>query len=261
MSVKPPLSRSFESSAAALSEDTYVRFLKETLPLYKREGLAGVSQELLKRIGIAVESVQEKNTEFLLMRNRLNTQGGLIISNHPGYIDVPVVLQAIKRTDIKIMVTEKRHSQFTALYGDHFVSAAKNATQLKKILSETSDHIRQGGAFLIFPSGEVEARGGSANFQGGVRNLIEKLSPETMLYAFHVSPDDIHTMIRQEKGHSMARIIRVRSGVQGAPRFSIRLDETYTTCEEWQSVAASAKGSSAKNQALTKKYYDLFGGD
>ncbi len=256
--MKPLLSHALESSTAVLSEGTYARFLKETLPIYRREGLSGVSQELLKRIGIEVENVQQENPEFLLMRNRLNTQGGLIISNHPGYIDVPVVLQAIRRTDLKIMVTEKRYAQFTELYGDHFMPAAKDVAQLKKILNEASEYIRQGGAFLLFPSGEVEARGGSTDFKGGIRALIEKLSPETMLYAFHVFPNDIRTMIKQEKGHSMARIVRVRSGVHPAPRFHIRLDEAYTTCGEWQRASEPARGSMAKNQALTEHYYQLF---
>ena len=256
--MKPLLSHVLESSAAALSEGTYARFLKETLPLYGREGLAGVSQELLKRIGIIVENIQQENPEFLLMRNRLNTQGGLIISNHPGYIDVPVVLQAIRRADLKIMVTEKRYAQFTELYGDHFLPSAKSGAQAKKFLNTAMEHIWQGGAFLLFPSGEAEARGGSTDFKGGIRALVEKLSPEIMLYAFHVFPDDIRTMIKQEKGHSMARIVRVRSGVHPAPRFHIRLDEAYTTCEEWQKMLWSAKGSSAKNQELTEYYYQLF---
>ncbi|MEK7649146.1 MAG: 1-acyl-sn-glycerol-3-phosphate acyltransferase [Patescibacteria group bacterium] len=256
--MKHLISRAVESSAVALSEGTYARFLKETLPIYEREGLAGVSGELLKRIGIQVDVVQQDNPEFLLMRNRLNTRPGLIISNHPGYIDVPVVLQAIKRHDIKVMVTEKRYPQFTALYGDHFVPAPSSGTQAKNVLGEARRHIVQGGVFLLFPSGEVEARGGSKLFQSGFRALLEQLLPETMVYAFHVNKEDIQGMIQREKRNSMARITRVRIGIHPAPQFCIRLNETYTTCEQWQKAAQDARGSSSKNQALTEYYDKLF---
>ncbi len=261
MSMKPPLSRALESSANILSEGAYAHFLSETLPIYRRDGLSGVMRELLDRASIRVECVQQENPEFLLMRNRLNSKPGLVISNHPGYIDVPVVLQAIKRKDIKAMVTEKRYDQLTELYGDHFIAARHDMASARKAIDEIVSHIQGGGIFLLFPSGRDEMKYSDRGFQSGFRVLVERLIPQTMIYVFNVSSQDIQQMMHQEKNNPLARLVRMRTGMHGAPRFSIRLDEAYTTCEEWQGAAASAKGSFAKNQALTKQYYDLFSGD
>lgn len=247
-----------ESSVERIGEKTYARFFRETLPIYRREGLSGVMDELLKRAGVYVKCIQEQNPAFLLMRNRLNTQGGLIISNHPGYFDIPVVLQAIKRKDIKAMVTEKRFEQLAALYGDHFIPARHDARSAKKAIDEICGHIGNGGAFLLFPSGRDEVKYHDRGFQSGFRALIERLNPDAMVYAFHVSPDDIRDMIQRESANPLARLARLQLGTHPIPRFTIRLNEAYTTCGDWQENIEGVIGSRAKNQRLTGRYYELF---
>lgn len=251
-------SQTLESSAERIGEKTYARFFRDTLPIYKREGLSGVMDELLKRAGVSVKCIQEENPAFLLMRNRLNTQGGLVISNHPGYFDVPVILQAIKRKDVKAMVTEKRFEQLTALYGDHFIPARHDARSAKKAIDEICAHIGGGGVFLLFPSGRDEVKYADRGFQSGFRAVIERLDPEAMVYAFQVLSDDIRNMMRQERANPFARLVRLGLGIHPKPQFQIRLNEAYTTSGDWQKSIEDVRGSNTKNKALTSRYYSLF---
>ena len=80
----------------------------------------------------------------------------LFLSNHPGFVDTLCLFSAINRPDLHIIA-----------YQRPFLAALKNTTKKLLFISEVeseriravrqvSSHLKNGGAALTFPSGEIE---------------------------------------------------------------------------------------------------------
>lgn len=199
---------------------------------------------------------QEGSENFSAMRNKLNSEAGIIISNHPGYMDVPAILNCINREDIKIMVDKEGYDILSKMVGKKYIVPAD-----KSVLSEVAVHIKNGGIFLIFPTGETGKR---LDFRAGFTKLIENLEPDNMVYSFYVNPQDVMTVESAYHG----RTAGVASALYLNPALNVnrlretkavRIDESFTTAREWQEAAQGSQRLKEKTAFLTKHYKGIYG--
>ncbi len=204
---------------------------------------------------VAPSYQQESNEEFAEMRRKLNSEAGIIIANHPGYMDVPAILNCIAREDIKIMVDKEGYEILRGLIGEKYIVPAD-----RSVLSEVEAHIKSGGIFMIFPTGEV---GEKLDFKAGFTQLLSGLNPSDMVYSFFINPQDVQTIESSYHG----RTAGVASALYLNPTANInrlretkvvRVDEKYSTAQEWQETYSDAQGRKEKTTLLTRHYKNIY---
>ena len=80
----------------------------------------------------------------------------LMVSNHPGGFDSVAILSCIRRRDIKVVLSDAPLTRAFVSARRYFIFAAAHAAGGAKALRGCIDHLRAGGALLIFPNGDVE---------------------------------------------------------------------------------------------------------
>jgi hypothetical protein len=89
--------------------------------------------------------------------DHLPAQGPLLIaSNHPGLCDVLTVLATVERDDLIIVAAD--YPLLRALTGinRHFVFVPRRPDLRRTALTRIIGHLRNGGAVLMLPAGEIE---------------------------------------------------------------------------------------------------------
>jgi len=81
----------------------------------------------------------------------------LVVSNHPGTIDVVVIAARLPRPDLKIVVSGGvpffRSLKST---GEHLIFSGIDAIGKMNVLRSSIRHLQEGGAVLIFPNGGID---------------------------------------------------------------------------------------------------------
>jgi len=80
----------------------------------------------------------------------------LMVSNHPGGFDSVAILSCIPRRDIKVVLSDAPLTRAFVYARRYFIFAALNAAGGAKALRDCIDHLKTGGAILIFANGDVE---------------------------------------------------------------------------------------------------------
>jgi hypothetical protein len=177
-------------------------------------------------------------------RDKLRSEGGIVFSNHPGSLDIPIILNAMRdeqrkvRDDFLILMGGITYERFVKIFGDkHIVPADRR--QSEEVFNKILQHIEQGGLFIIFPTGTSEEHG-DFEFENGLAYLLEKVKPETMVYHFAINANDENSVHQFQKGG----IIKVKEG--------------HSQAQEWQKVMEGAKNRFRKSQLLRKYFVDLY---
>lgn len=199
---------------------------------------------------------RQNDADFMELRKKLNTEAGVIISNHPGYVDFPAILKCIAREDIKIMVDKEGYEDLRKLIGDKYIVPAYGPS-----FPRMSAHIQNGGIVLLFPTGGD--RGNQIDFKPGFTALLDRLKPDNMIYSFCVETRDVETIESAYHGRSAGVASALYFGDQtNVNRLretkSFSVDERYSTAREWQEAIASAKGPMEKTILATKHYKDIY---
>ncbi|HMP67618.1 MAG TPA: 1-acyl-sn-glycerol-3-phosphate acyltransferase [Candidatus Paceibacterota bacterium] len=227
-------------------------------------GMADFHSELLDKFQINIDLLAEKRESFVSDREKLNTEPGLVIANHPSAIDASVILENIRRKDLKIIMKQEMvdFAQKFPHLKDNFLPASKDPKVAVQTMKLAIEHIDNGGLVMIFPTAGKDRNGNNAEFRSGFRFLLSKMRPTDMVYAFNIDIKD-NTHIESRLNTNMNFITTVLSGV--TVPFSgfddvtnISLDEKYTSAEDWQKVCEPNISSKAKNSNLTTKYKSLF---
>ena len=222
-----------------------------------------------RSLNIQPSFIQEKNPDYLQMRNRLKTASGLVISNHPGYFDFPIIVASLGgRKDVKIFVAEKIHEEYSGLLGqEYFLKATKDPTENKKIFRKAQEHLAAGGIILIFPTGTDEHlsnthREDTVLFQTGFGFLVKHfLKPPDMIYSFHVDENDIASIIDEKirRGWGAASDT-IFPGMVNPNQFKetkiIKVNEVCTNASEWQELIQ--RDSLETNRQLTAHFKNQF---
>lgn len=221
-----------------------------------------------------VYETEADNPEIAAMREKLNTESGIIISNHPGYFDSAVILNLMHRDDLKIVVSSQNYQKFVEFFGpDKFIEALSAGHDVSRQLAEAKkirDHLKSGGALLIFPTAGSDAvdkkkTDDELHFESGFGHFVKKyLKPDDMVYSFWVEPDDVAAAVLAEK---IPRSAGALSEVYIGPSANInklketkpiRVKEAYSRAEEWQEEMSGPENKEDKNKKLAAHYLDQF---
>ncbi len=198
------------------------------------------AKHFLKIANIKGGYLHERDESFKDDRRRLNSEPGIVISNHPQYVDVALILQTLTREDVMIMVNPgpmaaiKKHN-----IKGNFVLASKDPKEYLMIFKKNLNHIKSGGLFVIFPTGGDERDTGSIDFKPGIVQILKFLKPTDMVYSFYVDPEEVN----EAESISGERPLGVMSEIVVGESFNINnlkqqdkihVDERYSRAEEWQ---------------------------
>jgi hypothetical protein len=114
-------------------------------------GAAGGARTTLPRF---VKSYEGRGLE------NIPPSGPLIIAaNHPAFIDSFVITALVERPDYKIIIGDIPFLENMPHIRDHAIFAPDegNTSGRMQVIRESIRHLKQGGALLIFPRGEIEA--------------------------------------------------------------------------------------------------------
>ncbi|PWB51490.1 MAG: hypothetical protein C3F13_13690 [Anaerolineales bacterium] len=147
------------------SPDSWVRKTFGPLmwpPAHRFAELAGTFDRLVAEFSFR-EAARQMAVRFVKYYEAYNTEnipteGPLLISsNHPGTIDSLIIAASIPRPDLKIVATGIPFIQGIRNAADHLIYVPRKGMHERMMVVRSAiDHLKQGGAVLIFPSGRID---------------------------------------------------------------------------------------------------------
>lgn len=231
---------------------------------FKKGGYPALADMAFEQAGIKPLYVAERRPEFAEWREKLRTESGVVIANHPGAIDVPAVVKTLDRKDVYFIAAEKNVERMKGIVGEEYLlPAAKDLVQLRAVLRRVEDGLAKGGIVFLFPTGGADFDGGPVEFKSGFAHILKTLRPEQMVYAFNISLEDMKKAIPGVPSGARvgSEMIAGKLGMK-PPKDqwpSVRIDERYTTADVWQKSLRQPTGTqTTKNERLANQYVELF---
>jgi len=79
-----------------------------------------------------------------------------VVCNHPAALDVGILAAAIKRDDLKILVSDIPIVQMFPNIAPHSIPVFYNTSRRLETIRSAIRHLEKGGAIFLFPRGNVE---------------------------------------------------------------------------------------------------------
>ncbi len=246
----------------------YIPIAEGMQRLKEEQGLAAAVEKLLaiEKIKPVYTLKQENADLFAESRVKLNTEAGLVIANHPGYFDTFLILNTIKREDVKFVVNESYFKKYSSILGEeNLIAATKDPSLALTFLKSIKTHIENGGVVILYPTGgddRVDKDKGFL-FQDGLSVILRKcLAPNHMVYSFKINPEDIKPLVTETISRSMgaASAILTHDLIntnQLKDEVEIRVDETYSKAGDWQAILSTVD-KEGKNKVLTEHFLNQF---
>lgn len=253
------------------SQELLGKLITETLTpamheAYIERGCVGIAQKTFDILHARPEYLRESDPDFDRNRKRLNSEPGLIISNHPGPGDCPSVLNALDRRDLKFLVAEEAIEQeklSSIIPEDMLLGATRNLGKLQRVIRAIIEHIRSGGAVFYFPAG-MEKVQGKTPFASLFGALLREIPVESMVYAFKINSDDLRKVASKGKfaARSSADFILpdfIKPITKLGEPSVIHVDEKYTQSRDWlENFKKSGRSRTEVNNVMTEYYEALF---
>jgi hypothetical protein len=233
---------------------------------YIERGCVGIAQKTFDILHARPEYLRASDPDFDRSRKRLNSEPGLIISNHPGPGDCPSVLNALDRRDLKFLVAEEAIEQeklSSIIPKDMILGATKDMGKLRPVIKALIEHIRSGGAVFYFPTGMEKAQGKTA-FASLFGALLREIPVESMVYAFKIDAGDLQKVASKGKfaARSSADFILpdfIKPITKLGEPSVIHVDEKYTQSRDWlENFKQSGRPKTELNNVMTEYYEGLF---
>jgi len=103
----------------------------------------------------------------------------LVVSNHPAAYDMPILASIMGRDDLKIITSEIPAAHWLPGIESHFIMIGRNAHDRMAAVRLSVRHLRDGGALLIFPRGNVDP---DPAVSPGASEALELWSPSLDLF-------------------------------------------------------------------------------
>ena len=133
-------------------------------------GLSGGARRILPDLALEVTARGAKNIPL---------KGPLLLaSNHPGAFDSVAILSCIPRQDVKVLISDVPFTRAFAFARRYFIYVPPDASGRMTTLRASIDHLKSGGALLIFAHGEVEP---DPELSPGADECIQDWSPSIEL--------------------------------------------------------------------------------
>jgi len=149
-------------------------------------GISGGARQILPDFSLTVSA---RGVELIPQDGPL-----LVVSNHPGALDSLAILSRIPRKDLKVFLSDVPFTRAFSAARQYFIFVPPERAGRLAALRGSIDHLRSGGALLIFPHGDVEpdpevSPGAAESIQGWSRSIEIMLRrvPESWLQAAIVS--------------------------------------------------------------------------
>jgi hypothetical protein len=231
---------------------------------FKEGGYPALADMAFEQVGIRPVYIAESRPEFNAWRNKLRTESGVVIANHPGAIDVPAVVKTLDRKDVYFIAAEKNVDRMKGIVGEEYLlPAAKDLGQLRVMLRRVEKALVKGGIVFLFPTGGSDIDGRPVEFKSGFAHILKMLKPEQMVYAFNISLEDMRRAIPGTPSGARvgSEMIAGKLGMKPSKDKwpTVRIDERYTTADAWLELVRPIPGSqTTKNERLANQYVQLF---
>jgi hypothetical protein len=113
-----------------------------------RSGLSGGARRILPDFNLTVSA---------LGKELIPADGPLLIaSNHPGALDSIAILSCIPRKDVSVLLSDVPFTRAFSAARRHFIYVPPGTGGRVATLRASIDHLKKGGALLVFAHGDVE---------------------------------------------------------------------------------------------------------
>ena len=127
------------------------RFAAQMAAFDRQVGLAGLPEGARKTLHSLVKGVRVYGLENLLSSGPV-----LYLSNHPGMTDTLCLFAALHRPDLRIIALRRPFLQALPNISQHLIFLSDDPVERVGAVRKASSHLRNGGAVLTFPAGEIE---------------------------------------------------------------------------------------------------------
>ncbi len=229
------------------------------------EGVYQAAHRYLEKVNVRPVFTKETEPQFNEWRERLQQDKGVLISNHPSSLDAFLLMEALKRTDIKIVVNKTLYEQTQDMaLNDLFIPATHADDPLsmrKQMMVSIKAHLDAGGLLVIFPTGGRELEQHKIEFEPGLGHILGMLDDNDMVYSFHIDTESLKPV---------SNILKVNSSVLAdfylpeelnpanmRDTHDIYVDEQCQNASQWKHILAQHPKQEA-SEALTSYYLNLF---
>ena len=197
-----------------------------------------------------------------------NKKPNLIFGNHPGSIDVPLVLTTlhdlgILDPEVQILVSEISYPFYTRNFGHkNFVEASKRPTVISESLRRVSDNLNRGGQFLIFPADRTLEPQGKILFKGGLRFILSQVGGDRIVNSFYIDSDYQGRILSRSPEVLTGILHRLRSDsteLPVVPQVTIGIKRTESLLGQWQEDLNTPGGDMEVGRALSRRFLDEYG--
>lgn len=88
--------------------------------------------------------------------DRIPASGFLALSNHPGMTDTLSLFVSLNRPDLKVIALDRPFLKALPNMSRQLAYVTENSGERFTLIRQISAHLRNGGAALTFPAGEIE---------------------------------------------------------------------------------------------------------
>jgi hypothetical protein len=127
-------------------------------------GLPAAATQTLERFGVAL---QKSGAE-------LGQGPQLVLANHPGAYDALALMSALGREDLRILAADRSFLRALPRLSQHLLFVAERPGERAGALKRAVRHLRNGGALLHFPAGQIEP---DADFEPAYAKLLRPWQP------------------------------------------------------------------------------------
>ena len=150
------------------------RFVDVVAPFDRDVVSVGMPEALRRRATQFVNALTVTNSGYIP-----RTGPVLLLSNHPGGLDLFLVLALLPRDDIKVIVSEISILRHLPASGPHFISIGRAADSRMQAVRAGIRHLNEDGALFIFPGGILDP---DPAFMPGAIEALARWSPSVELF-------------------------------------------------------------------------------
>jgi hypothetical protein len=127
------------------------KFADQMLAFDGQVGLTGLSEGARKNASHFVKDIRVFGLE-----NMLSCGPVVYLSNHPGMTDTICLFAALRRPDLRAIAMRRPFLQALPNISRHLIYVSDDPVDRMGAVRKASSHLREGGALLTFPAGEIE---------------------------------------------------------------------------------------------------------
>jgi hypothetical protein len=127
------------------------KFANQMLAFDGQVGLTGLPEGARNSVSRFVKDIRVFGVENLLSSGPV-----LYLANHPGMTDTLCLFAALRRPDLRIIALRRPFLQALPNICRHLIYVSDDPVDRIGAVRKASSHLREGGALLTFPAGEIE---------------------------------------------------------------------------------------------------------